>query len=195
MNSGNKNEGKTPLDDVSGLIPLHITTRKELHEAEFSNITEATEYYLANPKRLEMTYQGLFNVHKKMFNKVWKWAGKKRKSNKNIGVLSYMIDEEIHKFIGDFHTWQNENIDYLQIATKTHHRLVFIHPFEGGNGRWSRLVANIIFYKNTSKLLRWPDEIQQNKKSSFREQYFKALKDADEGNYKELIKLHKELVA
>lgn len=191
-------EGETNLDDVSGLIPLYITTRAELNEAEFVNITEASQYYLFNKNilnKFEVTKENLFKVHKKMFYKVWDWAGKKRISNKNIGVVAYKIDEEIKKLIADYYFWVKEKLDVVEIVSRLHHRLDYIHPFEGGNGRWSRLVVNIVFYKNTRKLIKWPeDELQLKKKSSLRDKYLEALKEADKGRYEELIKLHRELI-
>ena len=191
-----KLDGETLLEDTSGLIHSHITTRSELYEAEFLNIAQATEYYLFNPSRLKLTRQGLLEVHKKMFEQVWDWAGKIRKSEKNIGIPHYKIEEEIHKFLGDYNIWIKEGFDTVEIASRTHHKLVWIHPFEGGNGRWSRLVSNIIFYKGTGKLFKWTeDEIQLKKKSSFRERYLIALKEADSGNFSNLIKIHKELIS
>jgi len=186
--------GGTVLDDASGLIPLHITTRQELYDAEFMNMTEATEHYLFDPRGLnkfEMTRQCLFDIHKKMFYRIWNWAGKKRKSNKNIGVPAYKIDEELAKFIGDYDFWIKENLKLIEIIAKVHHRLVWIHPFEGGNGRWSRLITNIVYFKETKKILQWPeDELQLKKRSPFREKYLEALTRADNGDYKDLIELH-----
>ncbi|MBI2996213.1 MAG: mobile mystery protein B [Candidatus Melainabacteria bacterium] len=197
LEENNTADGETPLEDASGLIPVYITTRKELCEAEFLNITEAIQHYLSISRflnKFEITRQTLFEVHKKMFNKVWNWAGKKRMSNKNIGIPVYKIDEEIQKFIDDYNYWIKEKMNITELVTRVHHRLVWIHPFEGGNGRWSRFIANLIYYKNTKLLLKWPeDELQLKKKSSFREHYLKALKEADNGNYEQLINLHKEL--
>jgi len=195
---GKNDSGETPLDDASGLIPSYITTRKELHEAEFLNISGATQYYLSNQTHLnkfDISRQSMFDLHKRMFNKVWTWAGKKRKTVKNIGVKPHSIDEEIQKFIDDYNFWIKEKMQIIEIISRIHHRLVWIHPFEGGNGRWSRLCSNLIYYKNKKQFLKWPeDELQLNKKSSFRDRYLKALKQADGGNYKEITQIHNELV-
>ena len=86
-------------------------------------------------------------------------------------------------------------MDILETVTRLHHRLVWVHPFEGGNGRWSRLVANIIYYKNTKRFIKWTDnELQLKKKLSFREKYLNALQKADNGRFGQLIMLHKELI-
>ena len=191
-------EGKTILDDVSGLILLHVTTRKELYEAEFINISDATKFYLLNPKQLskfKIERQSLFNLHKRMFDKVWDWAGKKRASHKNIGIPAYKIEEEIQKFTDDYSFWEKDNMDLLELIARLQHKLVWIHPFEGGNGRWSRLVGNIVYYEKYKKLIKWPEEkLQLKNKSSFREQYLEALREADKGRYNSMIALLKKLV-
>ena len=189
--------GETPFD-ADGLIPPYITTRKELDEAEFLNISEATKFYLSNPSKInkfKIIRENLFDLHKKMFFDVWSWAGKKRASNKNIGVEFFKIDEEIKKLEGDFIFWEENNANLIELIAKLHHRLVWIHPFEGGNGRWSRLVVNIIYYKNTQKFIKWPaNELQLKKKSSFREKYLLALQKADHGKFDEFIMLHNDLM-
>ena len=189
--------GETPFD-ADGLIPSYITTRKELDEAEFLNISEATKFYLSNLSKInkfKMIREDLFDLHKRMFSNVWSWAGKKRASNKNIGVEFFKVDEEIKKLEGDFIFWEENNTDLIELIAKLHHRLVWIHPFEGGNGRWSRLVTNLILYKKLKKMIEWPDdEIQLKKASSFRENYLKALKESDEGRFKKLTELFKILI-
>jgi fido (protein-threonine AMPylation protein) len=80
--------GATPLDPdkIAGLIPGHITTQAQLNEWEQSNILEAEEWAFSNKQTSALSTQFLLALHKKMFNKTWRWAGMFRKSNKNIGV-------------------------------------------------------------------------------------------------------------
>jgi Fic-DOC domain mobile mystery protein B len=184
--------GETPLDDASGLLPLYITTRKELDEAEFLNLSEATKFYLSNPSKInnfEIIREDLFDLHKKMFCNVWSWAGKKRTSNKNIGVDFFKIDEEIRKLEGDFKYWEKEKNDFIELIAKLHHRLVWIHPFEGGNGRWSRMVVNFIYYKQKKAFIKWPYE-----ESSFRDKYLEALREADDHKFEKLLGVFKVLI-
>jgi len=91
--------GATPLspEDLEGLIPKYITTRSELNDAEFKNITEASKKYFLSRKRFPFTIGNLYKVHKEMFGQVWKWAGRKRITEKNIGVEKTQIDVEIKK--------------------------------------------------------------------------------------------------
>lgn len=64
--------GATPLDDVSDLIPQYITTRQELFNAEFSNISIATQRYTTSTITALITMSWLLRLHKDMFGAVWK---------------------------------------------------------------------------------------------------------------------------
>ena len=72
--------GATPLtpEEIEGLIPRHVTTRKELYDAEFINISDAAGKYFLSRKNVSLTMDTLFKIHKDMFAQVWRWAGKKK---------------------------------------------------------------------------------------------------------------------
>jgi len=187
--------GATPLDDVSGLLQQHITTRRELFDAEFANINKAYQKYLftiPSNKKAPFTLEWLYKLHKEMLGEVWDWAGQKRLSNKSIGVDKSQIDEELGKLLGDYDNWIKNQMRYLEVAVRLHHRLVYIHPFENGNGRWSRMAANIYLRQNKQKMIQWPEQ-ELYIRTTFREEYINALKNADELNYQSLIKLHEHL--
>ena len=77
-----------------------------------------------------------------------------------------------------------------EIATKNHHRAVQIHPFQNGNGRWSRMLANIYLKQNGSIPVKWQENLL-SKENPKQDKYIKALKDAGNGDYSELIEIHK----
>ena len=80
-----------------------------------------------------------------MFGEVWSWAGIFRKTNKNIGVDKYKIGVELRELCDDAKYWIKYNTySPDEIAVRFKHRLVSIHLFPNGNGRHSRLVADII---------------------------------------------------
>jgi fido (protein-threonine AMPylation protein) len=66
----------------------------ELNEAEQKNILEAEEWATAR-KRDVLSEVFLRNLHKRMFGRVWRWAGKFRQSARNIGVDAYRIPQEL----------------------------------------------------------------------------------------------------
>ena len=141
--------GQTPLNEIeiSGLKIKTITTVGELNEHEQNNIEEAFHWALNRkiPIKTLLTREWIFNVHFRMFNKVWDWAGEKRTSNKNIGVGKYSIDPALIHMLDDIKYWIiNRTFDPVEIAVRFKHRLVSIHCFPNGNGRHARLCADIL---------------------------------------------------
>jgi len=67
---------------------------------------------------------------------------------------------------------------------------VQIHPYQNGNGRWSRMLANIYLRQNGSMPVKWQEDLLA-KENPQRDEYIKALKSADDGDYKKLIEMHK----
>src|SRR5690606_38403342 len=84
-------------------------------------------------------------VHKQMFGSVWSWAGSFRKTNKNIGVEKWQVAVELNKLLQNLAFWiENETFPPDEVAIRFKHLLVSIHCFPNGNGRHSRLMADII---------------------------------------------------
>ena len=77
----------------------------------------------------------------------------------------------------------------LEQAARLHYRAVWIHPFKNGNGRWARLLANIWLRLHGSPIVLWPDE-SIGQESIIRNEYIKALKFADQGDFGPLLALH-----
>jgi Fic-DOC domain mobile mystery protein B len=152
--------GATPLnsDDLEGLLPTFITTRQELNDAEFKNNSEALKKYLLSKKKFPFTIEGFYKIHNEMFGKVWNWAGKKRKTNKNIGVDKTQIEVELKKLIDDFNFWKEKSMNILEISARLHHRLVYIHPFNNGNGRWARFIVNLFLIEQLNSYLDFPED-------------------------------------
>jgi len=158
MNHSKLPLGATPLDPeaLKGLIPAHITTREELNDAEFINITSATRQYLLSRRKFKFSYENLLKLHKDMFGKVWKWAGKLRKTEKNIGVNCFEIDIEIKKYLEDLDYWLKNSMNIIEISARSHQRMVYVHPFNNGNGRWARLAVNLLLKDHSGKIMRFP---------------------------------------
>jgi fido (protein-threonine AMPylation protein) len=83
-------EDATPLtpDETQQLIPAHITYRNELNEAEQENIVRAEEWAFARRRDL-LTEKFIKDLHKRMLGEVWRWAGRFRTSEKNLGIPFY----------------------------------------------------------------------------------------------------------
>lgn len=185
-------EGQTPIDEdeKGGLLIPTISTRGELNEFEQSNIEQAIEWTLKNrfSEEVILTEEFLLLVHRKMFGEVWEWAGKKRNTNKNIGVDKYQISTEIRKLIQDYRFWiGNKTFSADEIAIRFSHRIVQIHLFPNGNGRHSRLVADIIISNMfNGSVFSW-GSADISRSGSVRSIYLEAIHRADSGDYQALI--------
>jgi len=188
-------EGATPIDDVSGLIPTHITTKAELDEWEAANILKAVRKYLSKKDKPKISIEWLKKVHKDMFDETWAWAGKFRTENTNVGVDFRHIQEEVKKLVDDIDFWQKDvgGFGIFEQSVRIHHRLVFIHPFANGNGRHARLVADKFLFSHGERLPSWPDA-ELIKKTDIRTKYIEALQSADRGDYKQLEEFTRGLI-
>ena len=194
MKDNTKIADATPLDDISG---LKLDTSKpytmdEISLYEAKNITKATLKYLSlvpDKKLAPFSFEWLLLLHKEMFGEVWEWAGKLRQVELSIGVKAYLVSTEIKKLVDDLEFWeQHKSFDVIETASRIHHRAVQIHPFLNGNGRWSRMLANIYLKQNGLQPTRWNENLL-SKENLDRDDYIKALKKADDGDYRDLIKL------
>ena len=187
-------EGDTELspEELDLLMPGHITSRKQLDEVEQNNIEDAIQWLFTlrtiNVSKLfSIEFQD--QLHKKMLGRVWKWAGKQRTKETNIGVPFHKISVERKKLNEDAIVWiKKENWDPIETALRFHHRLVQIHCYPNGNGRHSRIIADLLLekiYKKEPLVWKHTDLVNEN---AGRRAYISALKAADKGDYSLLLK-------
>ena len=185
-------EGQTPLDEdeKEGLLIPSITTRSELDEFEQLDVEKAIEWLLAVKLNISKILSEDFvkDLHKRMFGDIWKWAGEFRKTNKNIGVDKFIIGMELKNLLDDCNYWiENKVFSRDEIAVRLSHRMVHIHPFANGNGRHSRLMADVLVTKGFGKPYFTWGSVSLTKQSEARTKYLAALRDADKNDYKSLI--------
>jgi Fic-DOC domain mobile mystery protein B len=189
----NYNEGQTPLDEneKEGLKIKSITTQQELDEFEQLNIEKALEWTISANLKTEKILSEKFikDLHKKMYGDVWKWAGEFRKTNKNIGIKWTQVAVELKYLIDDAKYWiENQTYSQDEIAIRFKHRIVAIHCFPNGNGRHSRMMADIIIeFVFGKEVFSW-QKSNMNKADETRKSYISALREADNGNINPLIK-------
>ena len=184
--------GQTPLDEdeKEGLLIPAIATRGELDEFEQQNIEHAIQWTLTRNFMKQKIFSESFikDVHKRMYKDVWKWAGEFRKTNKNIGVDKWSISIELKKLLDDAIFWvENETYTPDEIAIRFKHRLVSIHCFPNGNGRHSRLIADIIIEKIFKKPVFTWGTANLTREGDARTEYIKAIKAADLEDYSLLL--------
>ena len=181
-------DASTPLsaEELEGLIPSYITLRSELNEAEQANILEAEEWAFKR-KRDVLSEKFLNDLHKRMFGRVWKWAGKHRQTGKNIGVDAYRIPVELRQLLDDARFWiNNDTYRPDEIAAKFHHKLVWIHIFPNGNGRHARLATDLLLTALGQPRFTWGRENLVDANET-RQAYVDALRAADQHDYEPLL--------
>ncbi|MBC8310719.1 MAG: mobile mystery protein B [Candidatus Marinimicrobia bacterium] len=189
----NYDNGQTPLteEEREGLIVQSISSRKELDEFEQLNIQLAVEWSLTQRFNIEniLSLSFILNVHKKMFSKTWKWAGTLRKTNKNIGIDKFLILQELKLLIDDCEYWiKNEIYTKDEISIRFKHRLVWIHPFPNGNGRHSRLCADILISRVFEEEVFTWGRLSLVDSGESRATYLDAIYAADKGEITPLLK-------
>jgi Fic-DOC domain mobile mystery protein B len=178
----------TPITPAErdGLIPTHVTLRGELNELEQKNIAEADSWAFAR-KRGVLGESFLLGLHRRMFRRVWRWAGQYRKSDRNLGVKPHLIQPELRQAIDDAQYWvDHKSYEPDELAVRFHHRLVAIHPFPNGNGRWSRLAADLLIVRLGGSRFTWGRTNLQTK-GNVRDVYIEALQAADNHDFTSLI--------
>jgi Fic-DOC domain mobile mystery protein B len=185
-------DGQTPLneEEQNGLLIPSITTREELDEFEQLNIEKAIQWTFGKKWKAEQLFSEKFvkDLHKRMYGEVWKWAGAFRESEKNLGIKSYLIPTELKVLLDDAIFWvQNDTYSPDELAIRFKHRLVSIHCFSNGNGRHSRLMADLIMEKLfNSTFFSWGSS-NLVKATDTRKAYIKAVKMADKQDLQPLI--------
>lgn len=182
-------EANTPIteEEREDLIPSYITLREELNEAEQINIVQANRW-LRRARGFDLlTDDGIRTLHKRMFGDVWKWAGVYRKTPRNIGIEAYRIPTEVRQLVDDVRFWvDNKTYPPDEIAVRFSHRLVSIHPFPNGNGRLSRLVADILVMQLGQPRFTW-GRANLVDPGKTRRAYVQALQAADAGEVGPLL--------
>ncbi len=185
--------GATPLNpnEVAGLKLSYISTQRELNAAEQDNILKGEKWAFSKKRKDFLSEKFMRELHKKMFGYVWRWAGTYRTSDKSIGTSWFQIPTEMNKLINDVRYWityQTYPID--EIAARFHHRLVWIHPFPNGNGRWARAMADVLLVNLAEPRFTWGAKSETGtlgEHSQTRANYIRALRLADTKKYTELL--------
>lgn len=188
-------QGQTPLEEEKkqGLRITTIATRAELDEFEQQNIEQAILWTVNNAFKPEYIFTEEFvkKLHQRMYADVWQWAGKFRNTNKNIGVDRWRITTELHNLLTDAAFWlQHNTYSADETAIRFKHRLVAIHCFANGNGRHSRLMADVIA-THLFKLppFTWGKNLPPSQARSI---YIAGLKTADTGNIQPLLQFARQ---
>jgi Fic-DOC domain mobile mystery protein B len=196
---GPEPSGATPLEseDLEGLIPDFVATRADLNIVEFENITKSLPWALRQARALGtegvLAYGFMMDLHRHMFGDVWTWAGTPRRRDTSIGVAPQLVPSRSMHALDDAKYWHAEKVfDPDKLAARIHCRLVSVHPFVNGNGRCTRLMADLYLTSIGSKPFTWGGT-NLDVDGSGREEYIAALvKAADTDDYTDLVQFARD---
>ncbi len=182
-------EASTPLtpDEFAGLKPTHVALRRELNELEAANILDAELWAFGRRHKNLLSGKFLLGLHKRMFGTVWTWAGTYRTTTRNLGVEPWRIQTEVQSLLDDARFWpEHRTYEPDECAIRFHHRLVAIHPFVNGNGRHSRMMADLIARELGVDRFSW-GSANIASAGSVRRRYIQSLQAADNHDYGPLL--------
>ncbi len=182
--------GATPIDpdEALGLIPVHITTQADLNAWEEMNIVEGATW-IKRQKIIQGLDEGLIReLHRRMFNQTWLWAGTFRKSAKSIGIDWTQIAVALRNLLDNTaYQIEHQTISNDEIAVRFHHQLVLIHAFPNGNGRHARLMADALIMSLGGERFSWGGNMSLATSGVVRQNYLSDLRAADNGNLEPLM--------
>jgi len=192
---GPEPSGATPLEeeDLEGLIPDFVATRADLNQVEFENITTALPWarQQARARRVDdiLDYGFMLTLHRHMFGDVWTWAGTQRQRVTNIGVEPHLIVTQSQLLFDDAKHWHTHEVfEPDDMAARIHCRLVSIHPFRDGNGRCTRVMADLYLACIGAEPFSWGGA-NLDADGSGRARYTAALiKAVDTDEYSDLVR-------
>lgn len=190
--SYNGDQSALSEEEKEGLRIKGITTHAELDEFEQKNIENTLQWLSGKKISLDTLLSEKFikELHRRMLGSVWSWAGNFRHSDKNIGATPwYQIPISLGYLLQNVNYWiSNKSFPDEEIAVRLHHGLVLIHPFPNGNGRLSRLLADLLLEKVFNKHpLSWGGNNLHSENDN-RAEYIASLHEADKGNFERLIR-------
>jgi len=181
--------GATPLDpdEAAGLLPTNIATLDELNAFDEANIADAERWAMARKRPACLTESFIRGLHKRMFGQVWRWAGRYRRSDKNLGAPWSQIPVRVSELCKTAQYWIDQaTYGWDELGARFHHRLVSIHPFANGNGRHARLMTEVLLVNHDQLPFSWGRR-SLGRPGEARDRYIAALGAADRGSYEALI--------
>lgn len=127
--------------------------KADLYDLEQRIQVEVADEWWGNLLDFNVPVRDLLNdhfardLHRRLYAPVWEWGGRQRSRETNIGIAPEHIAVEMRNALDDLsYQWEHQrSIDARTLGIATHAALVRIHPFVDGNGRVTRLLADLVY--------------------------------------------------
>lgn len=170
---------------LNGMV---VNERPLKDEIEAKSLNNATEYLYSLIEGSEaLTKRTLLELHGLIIDKsIDQQSGKFRKNDVQIKGSNHSPPNhfKVEEHVDNLFKWMNRNSHKykpIEMASILHHWLTWIHPFNDGNGRVSRLFLNFFLLQKG-----YPEVVIR---ISDRDDYYNSLINADNGEIIDLIKI------
>lgn len=154
--------GETPVDpeDLDALTPSARAelgddpTKAELYDYEQAILIEVRDTLIEQIVDGALSLDDLLadhflrGLHGMLYRDIWAWAGRLRSRELNLGVAPEQIAVELRSSL-DTIRWRWEHTsDWTArvLGIAVHAETIRVHPFVDGNGRSTRLLADLVFF-------------------------------------------------
>jgi len=180
------------------LNKLGITSVIDMNDVELELLAKLYEDILVGVQQdQKITTDDLCEWHRKWLGNVYEWAGQQRSVNMGKGDLHFasaqqiprLLEELDNKYLKKFtpcHTFDDEML--VEAIAVVHVEFILVHPFREGNGRLSRLLANVMALQ-----ARKP-ELDFSAWDADRETYFAAIRFGLACNYEPMKQLVRQVL-
>lgn len=127
--------------------------KADLYDLEQRIQIEVADEWWGNLLNFDVPMRDLLNdhfardLHRRLYAPIWEWGGRQRARETNIGIAPEHIAVQMRNALDDLsYQWEHRTgIDARTLGIATHAALVRIHPFVDGNGRVTRLLADLVY--------------------------------------------------
>lgn len=153
--------GETPVsdDEAGALLPqLRRLLGQPIIKADLYDLEQAVQEDVAE-ELVTAILDGALSVddllvdrfvrdlHRSLYGDIWTWAGVYRTRELNIGIAPEQIAVELRGSLETirYHWKHTDDWTARELGVAAHAESVRIHPFTDGNGRTTRLLADLVF--------------------------------------------------
>ncbi len=148
-----------PFEELDALLPElrkslpDPITKTAIYDLEQSIENEVAEELLTAVLNGDMGVETLLSdqflrdLHGRLYRDIWTWGGQYRRYLFNIGIDWHLIPGEVRGALDTVRIRWIHNQDWTarELGIAAHADVVRIHPFPDGNGRATRLLADLVF--------------------------------------------------
>lgn len=183
--------GETPLsgDELDALLAHVVDTlgppvsKADIFDLESAVLQDVAEGLITDVFNGDLTLdelladQFLRDLHRQLYGDIWTWAGRWRSREINIGVAPEQIAVDLRTTMDNIRYRWGDTKDWTarELGIATHAEGVRVHPFTDGNGRATRLHADLVF------IAAQDPPTHQYDWDVDRRRYIKLLRDFDRG--------------